>query len=139
MQKMTDGYKPTKKELSQVYYLEQEIQNLQMIIEDISDVNIKSPMSSNTVFSPTGTPSNPTAITGSNLAELSNKLKELQQQCKRQRIKILKYIENMDDSYMRQIVLLRCLKLYTWQEVADAIKGGNTAATCCMAFHRTFK
>lgn len=131
--------KPTKKELLQIYYLEREIKNIQRIIDNLSDVDIKSPMSAEVIVSPTNNPGNPTATVGVNLADLSERLKRLQQQCQQQRLKILAYIEQIEDSYLRQIVMLRCLNLYTWQEVADAIGGNNTALTCRVAFSRAFK
>ena len=58
--------KPTKKELLQIYYLEREIKNLQRIIDNLSDVDIKSPMSAEVIVSPTNNPGNPTATVGVN-------------------------------------------------------------------------
>lgn len=139
MQKMTDGYKPTKKELSQVYYLEREIINIERMIDEIKSSSINS---KNKNFIPTERTNVLKDCTGekaSKIADLSIKLESLKDKIYTEQNKLLEYIKDIEDSRLRQIVMLRCIKLMTWQEVANHIGGGNTAANCRMTFYRAFE
>jgi hypothetical protein len=63
------------------------------------------------------------------------KQKEIQIQKK----KIMTYIEQIEDSYMRQIIFYRCVSCMSWNSVAQEIGGNNTEDSVKQAFHRFFK
>jgi hypothetical protein len=49
---------------------------------------------------------------------------------------VLDFIESIDDSHMRMIITYRIIENYSWEEVADAMGGGNTGSGVRQAFHR---
>ena len=49
---------------------------------------------------------------------------------------VLDFIDSVDDSRMRLIISYRIIEGYSWNEVADAIGGGNTEDSVRMAFNR---
>ena len=53
-----------------------------------------------------------------------------------QRNRVIKYIDNIDDSILRQIVFYRCISCMGWGEVATSIGGRTTAASARMMFNR---
>ena len=128
--------KPSKKELNEVYYLEREIHNLQRLLNQSAN-NVKSPTLSKAPAK-SSVPSNPTAETATKLADISLQVEELQDACRLARARIMGYITHIEDSRMRQIVTMRCLELKSWDEIAEALGGHNTATTCRVAFHREF-
>ena len=53
-----------------------------------------------------------------------------------QRKKIIKFIQGIDDSLMKQIIFYRHISCMTWNEVADIIGGGNTEMGVRKAYSR---
>lgn len=115
----------TKKELKQVYYLSREIQMWQ---SELNRINYRSVIGS-PQFS--GMPHNggisdKVASTAINTADIqaiiNNLICEVQEQCQN----ILKYIETVDDSFIRQILYYRYVCCMSWVQVAMGIGGGNT-------------
>lgn len=49
---------------------------------------------------------------------------------------IEKFVRSIEDSHIRNIVRLRVLEGKSWNEVADAMGGGNTDLSVKKAFHR---
>lgn len=49
---------------------------------------------------------------------------------------VLDYIDSIDDSFMRMIITYRFIEDYKWNEVADAMGGGNTEDSVKKAFYR---
>jgi len=115
-----------KEELKQIYYLNQEIE---MWREELNVIKGKSLVKGQEI---TGMPrgSNGPADTVGNLAtEVANiefviegKLREIQLQRK----KIMDYINEIEDSLMRQIMFYRHISLMSWKVAAKSIGGGNT-------------
>lgn len=87
----------------------------------------------------TNVPGKPTEQAAIRLADLHEQLEELQERCRQSKAIIMHYIKEMDDSYMRQIVAMRCLEMMKWEDVAEHIGGNNTAESCRQAFNRAFK
>lgn len=133
-----DIEKPTKKKLNQVYYLTREIENLQQIIDKSDAADLRSPVTDGMPHSATNVPGKPTETTAIKLADLRDQIEDLQSKCKQAKQEIMSYVMSMNDSYMRQIVIMRCMELMSWREVAEHIGGNNTAETCRQAFHREF-
>lgn len=95
-------------------------------------------MSSNSAPSRTNVHSDVTARVGVSIADMTIKLKQLKDKCIKAQSEIIDYINQIEDSRLRQIVFLRCIKLYSWDKVAENIGGGNTAVTCRKTFSRAF-
>jgi len=51
-------------------------------------------------------------------------------------IDVERFISSVNDSYMRRIINLRFVKKLSWNDVANAMGGGNSEGTVKMAFHR---
>ena len=49
---------------------------------------------------------------------------------------INRYVENIDDSLIRQIIILRHVNGLTWEQVAASIGGNNTADSVRMMHDR---
>lgn len=49
---------------------------------------------------------------------------------------VMDFIESIEDSRMRMIVTYRIIENYTWNQVADAMGGGNTEGSVKMSFQR---
>lgn len=135
---MEFNYKPTREKLYQAYYINQEIKNLQWMLER-SGTDIQSQQITGMPHANTNVPSDPTADAGIKIADIRMQIEYLRERCREEKAKIWAYIIHMEDSRMRQIVMLRCIELLSWEDVADRIGGGNSAATCKMAFYREFE
>ena len=72
------------------------------------------------------------------LAEKKAAIERLEERVERERIEILEYLQTVNDTILRQIILYRCLRGYSWQRVATEIGGGNTADGLRMIFNRNF-
>lgn len=46
---------------------------------------------------------------------------------KRRRGRLVAYIKGVEDDYMRNVLILKFIKGYTWNSIAILLKGGNTA------------
>lgn len=56
--------------------------------------------------------------------------------CWQEMRRLSRYISTVEDSQMRQILTLRYIECLTWNQVADAIGGGNTEDSVRMAHNR---
>jgi len=79
--------------------------------------------------------------TGNLATELANckmmiSCKELEIQIQRNRI--IRYIDNIEDSVLRQIVFYRCVSCMGWMEVSSLIGGRTTAESTRKTFNRHF-
>ena len=133
-----------KKQLKQLRYLKKEIDILKKQIENLdytmTTVSVKG--------------SNPDfpyeernfKITGIDYETYNKKLNRLQKKLSR-RVKELidlveetyEYIDNIDDSLIRQIISLRYINGLTWEQVAAHIGGNNTADSVRKAAERFLK
>lgn len=125
----------TKNELKQVFYLDKELKAL-IIERDKLQERIGSSgkwIDGMPRGSGTGDP------TGNLASEIANcKLmitcKELEIQIQKRRV--IQFIDQIDDSVMRQIVFFRCVALKSWNRVAEEV--GITAEGARKAFERYF-
>lgn len=72
-------------------------------------------------------------ITGFDREELGRKMERLKRKMQRRvddllelRIEILEFVENIDDSLLRQVIILRHVNGLTWEQVAAEIGSGTT-------------
>lgn len=112
----------TKKELSSIYYIRQEIK---MWEEQLELLTCKA---QGKAMRLTGMPFAPSSGTGDQMADIAvrkaditelieRKKERLQQEQK----EIIEWIMTIDDTFIRQIILYRHVRCYTWQEVAESI------------------
>lgn len=130
-----------KKKLSQLRYLNKEIELLKEQIDNL-DYNI----TTDTVKgSDTEYPyiSRNIKITGVDIQDYERKAKRLKRKLSRRVEELLdlleeinEYIKSIDDSLIRQIIILRYINGLTWDQVAAHIGGGNTADSVRMALNR---
>ncbi len=135
----------TKEELSQLRYLHKEIELLKQQIAD-AEKNMAEYSASDVV-----TGSNPVwpyqkrsfHIEGIAVPEYEKKLKRLKRKLQRRinelmdmREELEEYIDTVQDSLIRQILILRYVNGLSWQQVAASIGGGNTADSVRMIHNR---
>ena len=112
----------TKEELSSIYYIRQEIK---MWEEQLELLTCKA---QGKAMRLTGMPFAPSGGTGDQMADIAvrkvditelieRKKERLQQEQK----EIIEWIMTIDDTFIRQIMLYRHVRCYTWQEVAESI------------------
>lgn len=114
-----------KKELNQIYYLEKEIQ---MWRKALNRIQSRSLIPSQEI---TGMPfgsgiSDKVGNLATSEVDITNKIEELQKKVYEEQYRLLKYIETIEDSLMRQIMYHRHVLCMKWNEVAMTIGGGNT-------------
>jgi len=120
-----------KKQLKQLRYLKKEIDMLKNQIENMDYIiTTDSASGSNPDF-----PYEPRRfrIEGIDYDDYNRKISKLKKQLQRRIDKLLnlmketnEYINNIDDSLIRQIISLKYVDGLTWEQVAASIGGGNT-------------
>lgn len=123
-----------RKELSQLYYLKREIANdEQRLIElESAATSITSKLSG---FPGGGRRSDKTAI-AAEIADLKAILNAKHEMCIAHYNKLTRYVMDIDDSLMRQIITYRCIDLMKWRQIAQKIGGGNTEEGVRKAYAR---
>ncbi len=116
----------TKQELSQLYFLGREIQHDQERLKELKCAIEGKGMRI------TGIPRNINITDlvskyAAELADLENQMDSHIQKCLQELSKLKRYIDGVDNSFMRQILTLRYINGYSWKRVALKIGGGNTA------------
>lgn len=115
----------TKHDLKQVYYINREIKMRQRKLDEL---NNKSPVGTPKLTGvPGGTVTqNKVEADAIEKAEMSAIIAGLLVKLQRQRREIMEYINGIEDSLIRQIMVLKYVELKSWTQVAIAIGGGNT-------------
>lgn len=122
----------TRKELSQIYYINREIEMWERELESVT--GLQSPrLDGLPRGSKTGDSTANKALRAAEIREIINGLLAKLQM---KRKEIYDYIATIDDSLMRQIIMYRCLSLCTWEEVAIYVGGGNSADSVRKLFVR---
>ena len=127
----------TKKELSQLYYLKQEIKLQQM---QLAELETKATNCSSTI---TGLPSNgliedQVGTYVAQIVDLKESLRQNIKECIRELVRLKEYISSIDDSLIRQIILYRYESNLTWQQIAKKIGGNNSAESLRKRLYRHF-
>lgn len=105
----------TKKELSQLYYLNREIEQL---TKQLKDLQQKRKIQ--------GLPYIDTEDIQTEIEDCKITLKTKQKKAMKEYNRLVKYIDGIDDSLSRQIIGLRYINGLSWKQVAFHIGGGNT-------------
>jgi len=116
----------TLKELSQLYYLNREIETLKRQLAEI-ECYAEGTTQSLSGMPHGGSTSDKVGAGAVRIADLKSKIKNRQIACWQEYCKLNDYISNIDDSFIRQIMSYRFVNGLSWQQVADCIGGGNTA------------
>lgn len=127
----------TKQEINQIYYLNREIEMWQRKLDEMKEGGLQSPRLD-------GMPrsvkiSDSTGQKAAAEADIEIIIEGLLIRIQMQRKEIYDYINGLEDSQLRQIIMYRCISLCSWQEVAVYIGGGNTADSARMIFNRHFE
>ena len=130
--------KVTKEELSQIYYLNKELRMWQKELESLECQSLLRGQQLTGMPFVSGT-SDKTRDIATTIADIKNIIIGKQAEIQIQKKKIMTYIEQIEDSYMRQIIFYRCVSCMSWNSVAQEIGGNNTEDSVKQAFHRFFK
>ena len=127
----------TRKELSQLFYLKKEIKQDSIRLMELD----KASAGSNTSI--TGLPhtayiSDKTVI-AADIADLKKEIEIKMDMCITQYNHLMKYIDDVEDSYIRQILTFRHVNGYSWVQVAMRMGGGNTEDGVRKAYSRYLK
>lgn len=85
-------------------------------------------------------------IAGFDQDELGRKMSRLKKRLQRRvddlmdlRTEILEFVESIEDSLLRQVIILRHVNGLSWEQVAREVGGGNTAESVRQMHSRFFK
>ena len=125
----------TLKELSQLYYLNREIE---MDRRRLQELEAKALPGAQVL---TGTPHGTAVVDkvgnyAAEIADLRGIIEAKHQQCLYERSRLERYIAGIEDSFLRQIFTYRFVGGLSWQQVAACTGGGNTADGVRMACSR---
>lgn len=133
-----------KKQLKQLRYLKSEIKILKEQIENLDYTTTKDSVKGSDQEFPYV--QRTFTITGIDYEDYNRKVRRLQRQLQRRLDELIdlveetnSYIENIDDSLIRQIISLRYINGLTWDQVAASIGGNNTADSVRMLCDRFLK
>lgn len=126
----------TKKEVNQIYYLNREIEMWQNQLKQLRENGLQSPKLNG--MPKGGALSDPTASEAVSIADLELIIESLLVKVQMARKAIYEYIDSLDDSLIRQIIMYRCISLCTWEEVAIYVGGRNSAESVRKIFDRHF-
>ena len=119
------GITLTKKELSELYWLNREIEEEQRKLNELEAA------ATNCTAKITGLPHISSAHDKTGLAILIAEQKDLINLKVKQSIieynRLNRYITNVPDAQIRMIISLRYINGLSWQQIASSIGGGNTA------------
>ena len=128
----------TLKELSQLYYLNREIE---MDKRRLQELEVKALPGAQVI---TGMPHAPGVTDkvgeyAAEIADLRGIIEAKHQQCLYERSRLERYISSIDDSLLRQIFAYRFVNGLPWRQVAACIGGSNTADGVRMMCNRYIK
>ncbi len=127
----------TRKELSQLYYLKREIRDDEQRLARLKDASTR--ITQNMTGMPgSGRKSDKTAI-GAEIADLEKIIECKHQMCIAHYNQITRYITELEDSFMRQIITYRNIDMMKWRDIAQKIGGGNSEDGIRMAYNRFFE
>ena len=119
----------TIKELSQLYWLNREIADLQRRAADIEE-RTGSPSSPDLSGMPKGggTGAGKVEAGAIECADLYAQITEMQHKCEQERERLTVYINSVPDSFLRQIFRYKFLDCMTWEAVAGMLPGVYTGS-----------
>lgn len=124
----------TRKELSQLYYLQKEIRSDEQRLIDLEAAATN--ITANLGGMPSGGRLSDKTAIAAEIADLKTIVQAKREMCVACYNQIMRYIASIDDSLIRQIITLRNLDMLTWRQIAQKIGGGNTEDGLRMAYKR---
>lgn len=124
----------TLKELSQLYYLNREIEMDRRRLRELERETI--PAQSTEREKIDGGRVDVVGLQAAEIADLRGIIEAKHQQCFYERSRLERYISSIDDSLLRQIFTYRFINGLPWRQVADCVGGGNTDDACRKAVRR---
>lgn len=125
----------TLKELSQLYHLNREIELDKKRLEDLRYNSIPS---GNNQYDGAGR-FDRTGRIAAEIADIEAIISAKIQQCIHERNRLERFINNIDDSLIRQIFTLRFINGLTWLQVSLCVGGGNTEDSVKKTCYRFLK
>ena len=126
----------TKEELSQLSWLQNEIILWQQKLERMENQSLAKGQQI------TGTPTGGSRATSKieeqliQIEEAKERIQMLRGRAEREQVRLLNYIEGIEDSFIRQIIVYRFVEDFTWKEVARKLGGNNSPESVRKAFQR---
>ncbi len=115
----------TNKELSQLYYLNKEIKQLESKLMELETTVYKA--TPNLTGMPgSGKCSDKVGRYAAEIADLKALINLNIKKCWHEKRRLERYIQSIDDSLIRQIFFLRYIELKKWEDVAASLGGNNT-------------
>ena len=115
----------TNKELSQLYYLNKEIKQLESKLMELETTAYKA--TPNLTGMPgSGKCSDKVGRYAAEIADLKALINLNIEKCWHEKRRLERYIQSIDDSLIRQIFFLRYIELKKWEDVAASLGGNNT-------------
>lgn len=124
----------TLKELSQLYYLNREIEMDGRRLRELERETI--PAQSTEREKIDGGRADVVGLRAAEIADLRGIIEAKHQQCLYERSRLERYISSIDDSLLRQIFTYRFINGLPWRQVAACVGGGNTDDACRKAVRR---
>ena len=125
----------TRKELSQLYWLKKEIERERRRVEELEA--LATGCTAGTSGMPgSGALSDKTAIAGQ-IADCKTLIETKRRELVAEYNRLIHYIKDVDDAYIRNILKYRYIECLTWRQVAASM--GSTPDAVRMAHHRFFR
>lgn len=126
----------TRKELSQVYFLDKELKQRERQLQElIESSQVKSPQITGMPFQNTGETSDRVSETAIKIVEYTNAVQTYKQALEIRKQAIDRWVMSLDDSYLRQIIHYRCYELMSWSKIAMLLN--TTEGSIKMYYNRS--
>lgn len=129
----------TKKEARQLYYLNKEVELWQKALAAERSKSLIQGRQLANISSGNKGFTDEVAHRAMRELEIENKIKELEHRTAEEKLKILKYIESLDNSIDRQIVWYRAACCHTWRYIAQEVGGYNSEDSVRQRYNRLFE
>ncbi len=125
----------TRKELSQLYWLNREIEMDQRRLRDLEAKTLPRTQTATSATRSSGM-TDRVGNCAVEIADLRDIIATKRQKCLQERIRLERYIAGIKDSFLRQIFTYRFVHGMSWRQVADHVGGRNTADSVRKAVRR---
>lgn len=129
-----------RKELSQLFYLEQELKRCEENLAELrASIKPLAQKITGMPFQNTGETSDPVQKIVFQLMKAEQAVDGYKQAIMIRKAKIYEWIAFLDDALLAQIVDYRCVRLMSWEDVAKKVGGGNTEDSVKKYFYRNIE
>lgn len=125
----------TRQKLGQAYRLQRELDMWQSKLSELRQSSYMGSPSDSKEGHANGI-SDKTFSISSKEIEIIEITEALKLNVEKQILEIEKYIETLDDTFLRQIIEYRCVRMFGWDKVASMIGMGTSAESCRKYFER---